>query len=838
MPPRLRLYGLLCAAHFRRHRLRLAFTTIGIAIGVASVVAILTLNRSTYASFQSTVALLAGNAQLQITNGAGGVPQTLLAELEVLPGIRAVAGVVQEFVRVPALRGRQVCLLGVDLLQQSPIWEGQFDRGGFELRRMMDAVQEPGAVLMSETLLREAGLTNGDRVTIVSPRGRQELTVRGSFENQRFARLFEGSVGVMDLLPAQITFGKEDRFDWIDVALDPDADDAGVRQAITARVAGRGEVMSPATRGKRVESMLFTNRWLLTYSSLFAMAVSLFLIAHSMYTSTEQRAGELATLRCLGASRADLSVLVLAEALLVAALGSLVGVALGTLLCRLALSSFGTFISATYVQVAPSEVVVLWADIGAAVAIALTATVAGAWLPTMLAAATSPLRSLDRFIVRRSISGRGTLALGVALVVLGVALPSLRLPRTWFVTQTGLALAAILLQLLGVAVLVPILLRITGLVLRPLHRRLWGPVGQWLWEQTARPSRRTSLTIGSLAAGFSFALVMAVLVASYRSAMVEWVESSFPSDLVVNVGQGLSLVAGPVAETAVGERIAEIPHVKAVKPLRFLEASFRGDPIIVQGTADTLLMQRHARDPWDATSGEVAISDTLSERFDLHVGDHFELDTPTGPIALVVKVVEADYLLDIGSVKVPWSTFSTRWNEHRANLFLIDLDDAATAGEVKAQIDATVGSTHDLTVLSRMDTRAAIDLLIASTFALMFACEALGILVAVLAVMNAVGANLVDRARDLRLLRTLGLTPDALRRLTMTEGGTLGFVGAAFGIAVGAVAAHRLLRASALTIAGFHIEVVWPYGAAATMLLLGTLSGAVAARLGSRRDRE
>lgn len=68
----------------------------------------------------------------------------------------------------------------------------------------------------------------------------------------------------------------------------------------------------------------------------------------------------------------------------------------------------------------------------------------------------------------------------------------------------------------------------------------------------------------------------------------------------------------------------------------------------------------------------------------------------------------------------------------------------------------------------------------------------------------------------------------------MTEGGTLGFVGAAFGIVVGAVAAHRLLRASALTIAGFHIEVVWPYGAAATMLVLGTVSGAVAARLGSR----
>ena len=424
--------------------------------------------------------------------------------------------------------------------------------------------------------------------------------------------------------------------------------------------------------------------------------------------------------------------------------------------------------------------------------------------------------------------------LGIVLVVAGIALPSLRLPRTWFAIQTGQALAAILLELLGTAVLVPVLLRWSGVILRPIHRQLWGPVGQWLWQQTARPHRRTALTIGSLAAGFSFALLMAVLLASYRTAVVDWVEASFPADLIVNVGTGLSLVAGPVADAAVGDRISEIPHVKSVKPLRFLDTSFRGRPMIVQGVADALLREQHPTHALDGSEGEVAVSDTFSERFDLSEGDGFQLDTPTGALRLVVKVVEADYLLDVGSVKIPWSVFTSRWNERRANLFLVDLDDPSAAATVKASIDATVGSTYDLTVLSRKDTRDAIDLLISSTFALMFACELLGILVAVLAVMNAVGANLVDRARDLRLLRTLGLTPKALRRLTMTEGGTIGLLGAVLGVIVGAIAADRLLRASVLTVAGFHIQVVWPYGAAAFMMLLGTISGALAARLGLR----
>jgi ABC-type lipoprotein release transport system permease subunit len=131
MRARLNLYALLCAAHFRRHRVRLSFTTTGITIGVASVIAILTINRSTYSSFQSTVAVLAGRAQIEIANGAAGVPEELVTELEIVPGVAAIAGVVQEFVRIPSLNGRQVCLLGVDLLQHSAMWEGEFEKKGW-----------------------------------------------------------------------------------------------------------------------------------------------------------------------------------------------------------------------------------------------------------------------------------------------------------------------------------------------------------------------------------------------------------------------------------------------------------------------------------------------------------------------------------------------------------------------------------------------------------------------------------------------------------------------------------------------------------------------------------
>jgi hypothetical protein len=220
------------------------------------VVAILTINRSTYSSFQSTVALLAGKAQIEITNGAAGVPQELLTELEVIPGVAAIAGVVQEFVRVPALNGRQVCLLGVDLLQQSAIWEGEFEKEGFISgghRRREGA----GSVLVRDAL-REAGLSNGDTLTTLLhevARSDSEACSRTSASHRSSrVRRDHGSAA------SQMTFVGRAPIGSIALRLGPTR--FVLRRA--ARVKGRGEVVSPATRGKRVEAMLFVNRWLLS----------------------------------------------------------------------------------------------------------------------------------------------------------------------------------------------------------------------------------------------------------------------------------------------------------------------------------------------------------------------------------------------------------------------------------------------------------------------------------------------------------------------------------------------------------------------------------------------
>jgi putative ABC transport system permease protein len=218
-------------------------------------------------------------------------------------------------------------------------------------------MKDARGVLISDKLAREGGYTTGASMEVTSPSGLIPLSVRGSFRDQRFARVFQGDVALMDTPRAQALFGKEQRYDWIQVASGPDADLAALETALQGAVQGYAQVTSPRTRGKRVESMLRSNRWMLSLSSLFAAAVGLFLVAQSMYTSTEQRGVEYSTLRCLGATRGQLVSVVLFEAALLGLAGSVVGVAAGLAFCKLALGPFGIFVSTTYIQMKPAELV-------------------------------------------------------------------------------------------------------------------------------------------------------------------------------------------------------------------------------------------------------------------------------------------------------------------------------------------------------------------------------------------------------------------------------------------------------------------------------------------------
>ena len=823
----------LLRAHLRRNARRIGLSIGGVGLGVLSVVAILTLNRSTYHSFADSISTLAGRAQLEISNGDVGVDDALISEVEGVPGVEAAAGVVREFIRVPALDGRTVCLVGVDLLQRSLIWDGLFEREGFDVRRDMDVVAETSSTLLSQKLIDELGLVVGGRLEVMTPTGIRALTLRGGFRDQRFARAFQGDVAVMDILPAQATFGKDGRFDSISVAVATGTDVNAVADRIAELLAGRGEVATPAGRGQRVEDMLKTNGWLLTLSSLFALLVGVFLITHSAHTSATQRMPALAALRTLGATRTQLLTTVLAEAAFVGIIGSALGLIVGAAIGAIATGPFGTFVSATYAQVRGGELSADPGDLLLAAALGIGTTLMGSLVPAIRASRVAPLH-IVRGVVTAGSASWTWLVLSIVCLMLGVVGAGLPFLGGSLRSATGYAFACIALMVVGAIGLTPVVVRAVKPALAAIHAASWGRLGPWVTSSLFRSDLRTTLAVGAVAAAFSFATLMSVLTVSYRDAVVSYVETSFPSDMIVNVGPPLSMLAGPVASLRAAADIARVTGVSSVSPARFIEASFRGKPIIVQGLGEDLLERVWPELDHRRADGGVLVSDTFSLRYGIYEGDTFSLASPSGALRLTVADVVADYFLDLGSVKIPWSRFAEKWGETRANMFLVELGEGADPAMVKADIDRDVGARYDLTVLSRQDTRAAVDALIAATFALMSLCGVFALFVAALGVVSAVSASVHERRSELALLRALGLTPGAMRRLVMTEGGTLGLLGGMLGVGVGCLISWRIIGAALRNIAGFNIEIHWPVANLALTIAGAAVAGALAAMAVSR----
>jgi putative ABC transport system permease protein len=269
-------------------------------------------------------------------------------------------------------------------------------------------------------------------------------------------------------------------------------------------------------------------------------------------------------------------------------------------------------------------------------------------------------------------------------------------------------------------------------------------------------------------------------------------------------------------------------------PLRLVEVTFRGRPIIVQGLAGDFIDRIHLGLDLHHDRGEVVISDSLAQRYGLRVGDALTLPAPLEPLSVVVSAVEPDYVLDLGSVKVEWGTFVHHFGESGANLLLVDAESGASAAEVARRIGAALAGRYAVSVLTQGELRALLDTLIDQSFALTYWLEMLAALVTVCAMVNASSAAIIDRAEDLTTLRALGMRRGRIVRLLTLEAMLVGALGSLLGLCGGTLIGTLLVHIVMPAVAGFVMPLRWPVTAATTLFFLSTGAALTAAYLIAR----
>ena len=245
---------LITFKQWRAHRLRVALTTLGIALGVAVFFAIRTGNATLLDSLRATVEKLAGKATLQITAGESGFSEKVLDTVRATPGVQLAEPVIETMAQTAFADEGTLLILGVDTAGDQQLRDYQFDRTQTRISDPLVFLAQPDSILLSRSFADRHGLKVGDKIPLFASDGRKEFTVQGTFKPVGVGEVFGGNVAVMDVYSAQVVFHRGRKFDRIDLMNAPNVPVEIVQQRLRAAASagsGSGSPGSPRASARK-----------------------------------------------------------------------------------------------------------------------------------------------------------------------------------------------------------------------------------------------------------------------------------------------------------------------------------------------------------------------------------------------------------------------------------------------------------------------------------------------------------------------------------------------------------------------------------------------------------
>lgn len=824
-------------------RVRTGTTVLGIALGIAVIVAIQLTNGSAIRGFQAALQSLAGRTSVQIVGSGAGIDERELADLVWLERMGEVSPVVEGDVLTEVAGGQpeQLRVLGIDILRDRALREYHavdFGRGRQPTaREFLDLLLDTDAVILTERFAKAHGLDVGDSLDVTADDRVATLRVRALLTSDGPAAAFDGRVAVMDIAAAQVLLGRLGWIDRLDVAVRPglSIDDAIAR--IAARLPPELRARRPSEQTLEAAKMLEAFQVNLTALSYIALLVGLFLVYNTVSISVISRRDEIGTLRALGVTRREVLRLFLGEAALLALVGCALGLALGRVLAARAVDLTALAVKVLYVATAAGQPTLGWWHVGLAF---------GVGLPLALLAAAVPAAEASRIAPIGVIKGTAALESGLRLhrrqllgplALFGLAIGLARLPAIAGVPLWGYAAA--LAVVFGAAWVVPAAVHgLTWLGAR-MSRRLF-VLEAWLANASLGGSvPRLSISVAALAVSLALAVAIAVMVASFRDTVTYWVAQTLRADLFV--GPEMQGVAQRGRLSADAERVVRAhPAVLAVDQYRSLDVSFEGRLIVV-GAGDLPVLLQHGnllfKEPRDARAAvrdaigrdEVLASESFAVRFGRNVGDQVWLDTITGSRPFRIAAVYFDYSTDRGILVMDRRTFARHYGSQPPESLAVYLRPGADAGQVRRNLLAAFGDRRRVVVRTNAMLRRRVLEVFDATFAITYALELVAIVVAMLGVVATLLTLIIDRRHELAMLRLLGTGRAQVRRVVVLEAAMIGLVSQAVGAGVGIGLSLILIYVINLQSFGwtlqFHLPVRFLLVSTAVLICTTTLAG-------------
>jgi putative ABC transport system permease protein len=857
--------------HLLRERARTLTTILGIALGVGVVVAIQLTNASSVRGFETALETVAGNSGVEIV-GNGGIDETRLPSLLWLREVGAMSPVIEgEMALVMDHEGRRprrseaLRVLGVDILRDVSVRDyvvgAAGNSGTLELRnsgtpeprnreltqqQFLDLLTSPRSIVITEKLARRRDLGLGSEIRLMAGDRVHTFVVRGLLADRGPARVMDGSFALMDIAAAQLAFDRLGRIDRIDVTLGDTPDSAAidrVLQELNRRLPAGLTAQRPARRGQQVERMLAAFHLNLTALSWVALVVGLFLVYNTVTISVIARREEIGTLRALGVTSGRVLRLFLGEAAALGALGTLLGILVGRTLADSALGLTSSTVTALYIASAAAPPDLTWQLVAFAFAMGVPLSLAAAWLPAREASRVPPtdaIRGHDRIASPGAHRGRwaGAIVLLAGAVVMAQLAPVDGRPLFGY--------AASFATILGTALLVPALIHGLSRILRVPLRRAFGVEGLLAHANLAAAVPRLSISIAALAVSLSMMVAIAIMIGSFRDTVVYWVGQTLQADLFVGPAMQPTVGSEQTLSAAVIDAVTRHPEVEATDAVRRIDLVFEDRLVVLAAANLDVALARGSllfKEPADGArrlrelrqDDSVLVSETLANRHGKRPGDTVVIETRSGPRPFLVAGVYYDYAADRGVIAMNWPAFTRHFGDLPPTGIAAYVTPAADPERVRQEILDRLDEGHRAFIYTNRALRREVLRIFDSTFAITYALELIAITVAMLGVAATLLTLVLERRRELSMLRLIGAARRQVQRMVVIEAAMIGAASQVIGLMVGFALSVLLVYVINVQSFGWTIQFRVPYAFLAQVSVLVVMATALAGLYPARR---
>ncbi len=815
---------------------RMVLTTLAVVFGVTLLFGLNAMIPAMSEAFRHNMMASAGAVDLSVSSASNNpFDESALERLSGIDGISQFSGRLTRVINLPESLGGSVnqltgsstiTLTGLDLdtaqkVRNYPIAEGQF-------------LSSPDALeaVIPQMLADNLELKPGDTLSIPSSLGTANLKVVGILSLSESTGLDEVLVPLKE---AQTILNLPGQINTIEFLLKPSVNRESVEADILANL-GENFKSGSIQVGEELSTALTMGESMMWVMGTMALAMAAFIIFNTFRTVVAERRRDLGMLRAIGASKRTVMGLILLESLIQGIIGTAIGLLLGYLFSSLLLSSLGNML-AQILHLTLSKPVITPANLIGSILLGVGFTVGSGYFPARSAMKVTPLEAMRptagtveyRQNNRRAIWGVALIAVSVIGLLLG---------------DIKLAAVSGLVFLIGIILIAPVMVMWVAIVFGKLLGWFFPREGRLAQGNLTRQPSRAAITASSMMIGLSICIALMAMITSIEHGFTSYLDKSLGTDFLF-MPPSLILNNGNIgANQGLIEKIRTTDGIKEVTSLRMATTETGGEALQLIGIepemyADIAGLEFSEGNPEEAfaaleSAKGIIVNGVFAITSGAKPGDQIELKTPQGIKTYTIAGVGFDYLnAKIATGYISQKDMAEDFNSSSDILIMAnresDSDNAVVTESLKAilkdypaftVVDANTFKTEQISMFK----------MAMSAFYIMIIM--LGI-PGLIAMANTMSINIIERTREIGMLRAVGSTRQQIKRMIFGESVLLSLLGTTLGILVGLFLSYLFVKAIAFV--GFESGFFFPTTGILSAIVVGLSFGIIAALVPARQ---